>query len=116
MPRPKYRPAGVSPSFGSSGGLLIGDLSGRVDRLDMFGDQLADHPLLFGNAADRVDDAQSEFVDDAVVLVEHLALNQPAALGGIAAPAEVHTGLVELQLHAARHEAIERHVDGHAKI
>ena len=64
----------------------------------------------------RVDDAQPELVDEPIVLVEHLALEHPEALDGVRAPAHVHARLVELQLDAARQQAIGRHLDRHAEV
>ena len=65
---------------------------------------------------DGVDDLQAEFVDQPIVLLEHVALEHAEALGRVGAPAHVHARLVELQLHAPRHQAIERHVDRHAEV
>ena len=51
-----------------------------------------------------------------IVLVEHLALEQPEAFDRVGAPAEIHARLVELQLHAAGHQPVDRHIDRHAEV
>ena len=64
----------------------------------------------------RVDDLHAELVDEVIVLVQHLALKHPKALDRVRAPAEVHPGLVELELDAPRHQSIDRDVDRHAEV
>ena len=51
-----------------------------------------------------------------VVLVEDLGLEDAEALGRVRAPAHVHAGLVELQLHAPGQQPVERDVDRHAEV
>src|SRR6266498_2755308 len=79
-------------------------------------DQPSNELLLLGDAADRVDDLEVEFLDDAIVLFEHLALEQSEALDGVAAPPEVHSRLVELELDASCHQPVQRYVDRHTEI
>ena len=38
------------------------------------------------------------------------------AFDDVLAPAHVHAGLVELQLHPPRHQPVQRHVDRHAEV
>src|SRR5262245_13318686 len=76
----------------------------------------ADDLLLNGNAADGVDDFEAELVDQTIVLAQHLSLEETKALERIGAPAEVHTGFVELQLDTPSHETVERDVDRDSKI
>ena len=88
----------------------MGDLHGsaiEVRRRSAAGRSL----LLNRNAADGVDDFEAELVDEAIMLVQHLPLKESKALERIGAPAEVHARLVELELDAAGHEAVERDVD-----
>src|SRR5688572_22007161 len=72
-------------------------------RLHTLSDHAAEDPLLFGNAAAGVDDAEAELVDQMVVFLEHARLEQAEALVEIRAEPHVHAGLVELQRDAARH-------------
>src|SRR5437870_5288331 len=90
--------------------------SSWLGNLQVGGDELTKRLLLIGDAGRGVDDAQAVFGDELVVLAEHLALEDPEALGGVRAPAHVESGLVELQLHATRQQAIERDVDRHAEV
>src|SRR5207247_8558085 len=69
-----------------------------------------------GDAADGIHDVKAELFDDAIILIEHFALEEPEAFHGIRAPAEVHARLIELEFHASCHQPIERHVDRHAEI
>ena len=82
----------------------------------MLRNELAIEALLFGDAAGRVNHAQVEFVHQAVVLVEHLALEHAKAFDEIVAPPHVHAGFVEFQLHAAGEQAVDRHVHRHPKV
>src|SRR5712692_5479051 len=100
--------------MGTSGGLLIERLLAVGPETG--GDQRAHEPLLFGNACHGVDHVEAELLHDSIVLTEHFALKEPEALHGVGAPAEVHAGLVELELHTACHQTVERHIDGHSKV
>src|ERR1700736_1819479 len=82
--------------------------------LDVLGDYLADDSLLLGDAALRVDDVEAELVHQSIILVQHFALEQPEAFDRIRAPAQIQARLVELELDAARHQPVERHLDRHA--
>src|SRR2546426_6230529 len=106
----------LAPSTGSDGseGLVIARL--LVRRRHLPRNQRPNQPLLLGDAARSADHFQTVFIDDAIVLVEYLALEQPEAFNRIVAPAEIHAGLVEFELHAAGHQAVERNVDGHAEV
>src|SRR6267154_2655093 len=105
-------PPSVTPSAaasGSSDGLLIGDLRAlrHVSGFHMPRDQVANQPLLLGDAPDGVDDVEAELVHDSIVLIENFALKQPEALHRVRAPAEIHAGFIELQLDPPRHQTIE---------
>ena len=88
----------------------------RIDSLQFARHQLPHAALLIGDAAGRVDDLQAELVDEVVVLLEHLALEQAEALVHVGAPAHVHAGLVELQLHPPREQPVERDLDRHPEV
>src|SRR5438552_18041047 len=103
-----------APSIASSDGLFIDAL--HAVRRKVRPDQRAHVALLGGDAAGSVDDLQTELVDDAVLLVEHVPLKDSKALCRVGAPPHVHAGLVELQLHAARRQSIERHIDWYPEI
>ena len=79
-------------------------------------DQFPHESLLFGDACARIDDVQIELIHDSIILVEYFALKQTEAFGRVRAPAQVHARFVELELHAARHEPVERDLDGHSEI
>src|SRR5687768_5984315 len=104
--------SGWSPT--GSDGLLIANL--HVVQRQARRDQTAYVALLLGDAADGGDDLEAELVDEAIIFLEHLALEQPEAFDRIGAPAEIHPRFVELELDAARHQPIERNVDRHAEV
>src|SRR5438046_4591923 len=106
----------LAPSTGADGseGLIIARL--RVRRCDLPRNQRPNETLLLGDAARGADHFQAIFVDDAIILVQYLALEQAEALDRIVAPAEIHTCLIEFELYPPRHQPVERHVDRHTKI
>src|SRR3954462_15612817 len=69
--------------------------------------QISDVLLLIGDRHGRVDDAEAELIDEAIVFLEDLALKNSEAVDEVLAPAHVHAGLVELQLDAPRHQTIK---------
>src|SRR2546428_11807833 len=105
----------LAPSTGSDGseGLVIARLLVRRRRLPRT--QRANQALLLGDASRSADHFETVFIDDAIILVEYLALEQPEAFNRIVAPAEIHAGLVEFELHAPRHQAVQRNVDRHTE-
>src|SRR5215467_6240572 len=109
----------LAPSTGAGGwpgseGLVIGYLPTR--RLHLARDQRPDEVLLLGDAARGIDDLEAEFVYQPIILVQNAPLEQPEALDGIAAPAEIHPCFVEFELHAPGHQPIERDVNRHAEV
>src|SRR6185503_5323986 len=72
--------------------------------------------LLGRDVGGRIDHAHTELRGDLVVVVEHAALEEPEAVDGIGGQADVHTGLVVLELGAAGEEALQRHLDRHAEV
>ena len=103
---------GSSVMSSSSGIVHVRDRA----RLELLRHQLADEPLLIGDAARRVDHPQAEFLDHLIVLRRAPPLEQPEALVHVRAPAQVHARLVELQLDAPRQQPLERDVDRHAEV
>src|SRR5688572_29223586 len=104
-----------APPTGSSDGLLIRSYQLLAER-KVRGDEMSNETLLLHDAAGGVNHFETEFLDQTIILVQDLPLEQPEAFGGIRAPAEVHAGLVELELDPSRHQAIEGGIDGHTKI
>ena len=66
--------------------------------LQILGDDAAEDALLVRDTGARVDDVQSEFVDEAIVLLENPGLEQPEAFRRARAQAQVHPRFVVLQL------------------
>src|SRR2546422_10350885 len=106
----------LAPSTGSDGseGLVIARL--HVRRRNLPRNQRPNEALLLGDAARGADYFQAVFIDDAIILVEHLALEQPEAFNRIVAPAEIHAGLVEFELHAPSHQTVQRNVDRQTEV
>src|SRR5262245_35777723 len=81
---------------------------------------LLDHPpydpLLGRDVRARVDHPEVVLLCQLVVDVEHAALEDAEALRGIAREAEIHPGLVILELRAAAEEPLERHLDRDAEV
>src|SRR4051794_28831591 len=101
----------AAPSSGSAGisdGLFINRL--RLRRQHVPRNEVTYPPLLFGDAGRSIHHLEAKFLDDPIILVEHLSLEEAEAFDRVCTPAEVHTGLVELQLHATCHQTVERHV------
>src|SRR6185503_17541786 len=71
----------------------------------------ADEFLLRRDVGGRIDHAQTELRRDLVVVVENAALKEPKAVDGIGGEADVHAGLVVLELGPPGEEALQRHLD-----
>src|SRR5215475_10163685 len=104
----------LAPSSISSNELLIGSL--HFVRGEQRRDQLTDVALLCGDAPGGIDDLQTKFVDDAIVLLEDFSLEDAEAFDRAGTPAHIHPGLVELQLHAPGGEPVDGDINRHSEI